>query len=132
MRKCVVCERELKRWSVKYCSNKCQWQQQYNDFLENWHNGTVTGSRGISTRNISNHLRRFLLEKFGEKCSQCDWGKRHPDTNRVPLEVDHIDGNADNNSEKNLRLLCPNCHSLTSTFRNLNKGQGRSWRKSKT
>ena len=39
--------------------------------------------------------------------------------------VDHIDGNSDNNSEENLRLICPNCHSLTSTYRGANRGHGR-------
>jgi len=69
------------------------------------------------------------MEKYDERCSLCGWNKRHPLTNNVPLEVDHMDGNADNNHEDNLRLVCPNCHSLTSTFRNLNKGKGRTWRK---
>ncbi len=41
------------------------------------------------------------------------------------LEIDHIDGNSDNNSEENLRLVCPNCHSLTSTYRGTNRGNGR-------
>lgn len=31
----------------------------------------------------------------------------------APLEIEHIDGNALNNKEDNLILLCPNCHSLT-------------------
>lgn len=33
--------------------------------------------------------------------------------------------NSENNSEDNLRLICPNCHSLTSTYRGANRGQGR-------
>lgn len=33
------------------------------------------------------------------------------------LELDHIDGNHDNNAYGNLRLLCPNCHSQTPTWR---------------
>ncbi len=41
------------------------------------------------------------------------------------LEIDHIDGNSDNNSEENLRLVCPNCHSLTSTYCGTNRGNGR-------
>lgn len=42
----------------------------------------------------------------------------------LTLEVDHIDGNPKNNVVKNLRLLCPNCHSTTDTWRgrNINRG----------
>lgn len=39
----------------------------------------------------------------------------------IPLELDHIDGNHQNNALQNLRLLCPNCHALTPTFRDKNK-----------
>lgn len=60
--------------------------------------------------------------------SVCGWNKINPVTKVVPLEIDHIDGNSENNKEENLRLICPNCHSLTSSFRNLNKGKGRGWR----
>lgn len=45
-------------------------------------------------------------------------------TGTLPLEVEHIDGDATNNSEENLTLLCPNCHSLTRTYRGANKGNG--------
>lgn len=36
----------------------------------------------------------------------------------IVLELDHIDGNRWNHRLENLRLLCPNCHSQTTTFRN--------------
>jgi hypothetical protein len=66
--------------------------------------------------------------KIGERCSRCGWKERHPKTNRVPVEVEHIDGNWENNLPGNLTLLCPNCHSLTETFRGLNRGRGRARR----
>jgi hypothetical protein len=72
--------------------------------------------------------RRYLVEKFGEQCSRCGWNERHPRTGRIPLEVEHIDGDWRNNTPANLTLLCPNCHSLTPTFRALNRGRGRPMR----
>ncbi len=77
------------------------------------------------------HLKKYLLKKFGNRCSECGWAKKHPITGVIPLEVDHVDGNAENNIESHLRLLCPNCHALTPFYKNLNKGNGRKWRMNK-
>ena len=49
----------------------------------------------------------------------------NPYTNTIPLEIDHIDGNCENSYEHNWDLLCPNCHSLTQTYRGANRGNGR-------
>ncbi len=49
-------------------------------------------------------------------------------TGRIPVEIEHIDGDWTNNLPSNLTLLCPNCHSLTPTYRALNRGRGRDWR----
>ena len=46
-------------------------------------------------------------------------------TKKIPLEIHHKDGNYLNNNEDNLELLCPNCHSLTNTYKAANKGNGR-------
>lgn len=59
----------------------------------------------------------------------CGWNKKHSKTKRVPIQLEHIDGNSDNNKLKNCKILCPNCHSLTPTFGALNKGNGRTIRK---
>ena len=60
---------------------------------------------------------------------KCGWSERNPITKKVPIQMEHIDGNSENNSIENLELLCPNCHSLTPTFGALNKGRGRKNRK---
>jgi hypothetical protein len=57
-----------------------------------------------------------------ERCALCGtsptWRGR-----RLPLEVDHLDGNWRNNRIENLRLLCPNCHSTTDTYRGRGKAR---------
>ena len=74
---------------------------------------------------ISNHIRRYLMDKYNSKCANCGWGQINPYTKVIPLEIEHIDGNYLNNNESNLILLCPNCHSLTPTYKGANKGKGR-------
>ena len=42
----------------------------------------------------------------------------------IYLEIDHINGKRDNGYKENLRVLCPNCHTLTNTYKTLNKNIG--------
>jgi hypothetical protein len=108
----------------KYCNTKCQSEHEYIIYIRLWLDDLVDGMRGLS--DISNHIRRYLFEKYDSKCQQCGWGVVHKHTGRVPLQIDHIDGDYKNNKPNNLRLLCPNCHALTDNFGSLNTtGKGR-------
>ena len=60
---------------------------------------------------------------------ECNWNMVNQTTGLVPIQLEHIDGDSDNNDLKNLKLLCPNCHSLTPTFGALNKNGRDSKRK---
>lgn len=120
---CLCCGKENSRPQYKYCSNLCQAEYQYQQYIKKWKNGEITGlqSLGLVTRPIKKYLRR----KYNNRCCLCGWSKINPKLKVVPLIADHIDGNWRNNAEDNLRLLCPNCDSLTSTYAGLNKGNGR-------
>lgn len=65
------------------------------------------------------YKRIHILEEQNHSCLHC--GIKEWNDEPITLELDHIDGNTNNNSRENLRFLCPNCHSQTDTWR-------RSWK----
>jgi hypothetical protein len=62
---------------------------------------------------------KVILEQEG-KCNHCgisEWMGRP-----ITFELEHKDGNRENNNRGNLEALCPNCHSLTDTWRGKKRG----------
>lgn len=81
----------------------------------------VRGRRPGSTTD----LRRRLVDEgvLAAECAACardEWQGR-----RIPLELDHVNGDRTDNRLENLRLLCPNCHAQTDTYRGRNIGAPR-------
>jgi predicted nucleic acid-binding Zn ribbon protein len=119
-KECLTCSKKIPLTN-KYCSHKCHMDNNRNKLFEKIENGDLT----LPTLNY----KKYLLYKNGEKCEECGWSKINPYTNKIPLELEHIDGNYLNNSLENLKILCPSCHSLTKTYKGANIGNGRKYRK---
>lgn len=122
MKKCLHCNTSIEDLR-KFCSLKCVGQYAETQSINLWLSGKLCGHKG-KVKNIKPFVRNYLLKKYNFSCSKCGWNTPHPISGVPPLEVNHIDGNAENTVESNLELICPNCHSLTNTFKNRNKGKG--------
>lgn len=123
---CLNCQNLINN-KKKFCNNFCQKEYEYKNYINKWKNHQVNGIRGNYQTSL--HIKRYLMEKYHNQCARCGWGEKNIHTNKIPLEVEHIDGNYQNNEEDNLILLCPNCHSLTSTYKGANLNHGRKQRK---
>lgn len=124
--KCKNCEKTYKYSPSQgrgiYCCNKCQQEDYYKQNISDWFSKKITGRQRDDRP--CDWVRRYMLEESNHKCSMCGWGKPNPVNGLVYLEIDHIDGNRENGYRENLRVLCPNCHTLTDTYKTLNKNIG--------
>jgi 5-methylcytosine-specific restriction endonuclease McrA len=76
--------------------------------------------KGRRHQSNSLKLRLFNAGLREPKCELCGWCEMSVD-GRIPIELDHINGDHMDNRIENLRILCPNCHSLQLTHRGKNK-----------
>lgn len=107
-----------------YCSLKCQMSHKYHVYINEWLWGIKSGYTG-KTLALSKQVKRYFRERFGTACWSCGWDGKHPTDGASLTEFDHIDGDPENCSFDNIRILCPNCHSMTPTFRARNKVSSR-------
>ncbi|MFB1045696.1 HNH endonuclease signature motif containing protein [Streptomyces chrestomyceticus] len=77
----------------------------------------TAGARRVPSSTLKGAM---LARGVTEQCTLCGTGPIWRGST-IPLEVDHIDGNWRNNRLENLRILCPNCHSVTDSYRGRSK-----------
>jgi Zn finger protein HypA/HybF involved in hydrogenase expression len=125
---CLGCGEKITRYykhnnkARNYCNSACRVNHNKKIIFDAIENNNINLENKITE---GKWVKKYLIEKHGEKCMECGWDKKHPITGNVPIELEHIDGDSENNKLENLKLLCPNCHSLTPTYKALNKGNGR-------
>jgi hypothetical protein len=111
--KCINCNSELNSYNKKYCNNKCQQEYRYKT-------ATISLIESGKSTNVSS-IKKYLKNKNGCHCNECGIGESW-NGKQLTLQLDHINGNSDDNGLNNLRLLCPNCHSQTETYGSKNNG----------
>jgi len=143
MKQCPKCNKEHEK-AGRYCSRSCgnsrTWSKEINEQrsaklsgrtvtrnpidMDKWrtsikqawlnkYNATPFDELGMENR------RRRVFEEQNYCCNKCgisEWFSKP-----IALELEHKDGNTTNNSRENLEGLCPNCHSITDTWRGRNK-----------
>lgn len=105
----------------KFCCSECSSEnihkEAYKDFLEN-------NDKYCTGHYTPKQFKDFFLKEQDNKCPICGnepiWmGKK------LTFVIDHIDGDCSNNKRKNIRFICPNCDSQTSTFKSKTKNSKR-------
>lgn len=116
---CSFCGKAAKRPENKYCCYSCAARGRRQEAIELYLRGEVVPGPAF--------LKSYLKDIRGEQCVIC--GLTEWTGQKVPLVLDHIDGNSDNNHISNLRLVCGNCDMLLPTHKSKNRGNGRVYRR---
>lgn len=115
---CPICnENQIKKRGAKSCGpcylsrfnrSAAQRERASKRATERW------AGRDWDEVSLKEKKKRVLAEQDG-KCLKCGQGEVWNGEPLV-LQLDHIDGDNSNNERSNLRCLCPNCHTQTTTF----------------
>lgn len=123
--KCGNCGEEFTmvskpRECLHFCSPFCKKEYLRKSLLKEWKDFPEKFNRVMQMRGI----KQYILEKQHNKCAICG---QNSEWNGISLTLvlDHIDGNAANNCEENLRCICPNCDSQLPTYKSRNKHSAR-------
>ena len=115
MKQCAECGAEIPNRN-KFCSSSCSGKNRTRLAQEEWLRTGQTAPHNV--RMIKSYLQE--VKNCCWECGLSTWNGKP-----ITLEVEHVDGNGYNHNVNNLKLLCPNCHSQTPTYKAKNKGRGR-------
>lgn len=115
---CIFCgEKIVGKNATKYCSHLCSTEHHKQLTIKKYKEKYILGK-------MNDHdARRYFRRVNIRQCSIClrkDWNEKE-----IPLEVDHVDGNTNNNLPSNLRFVCRNCGAQLPTAGSKNKNSGR-------
>ncbi|WP_296607488.1 HNH endonuclease signature motif containing protein [Nocardioides sp.] len=109
-----------------YCSNACQRERERQDRIDRW----LVSGVGFIDSGHRHYIRRHIAAEQAGRCAICGlesiWCEKP-----LVLVLDHVDGDSTNNRRDNLRLVCPNCDSQLPTYKNRNRGRGRTARRTR-
>lgn len=106
----------------------CMYIDRCQERVDTWLAGEWNGARPGNEYQLADVIRRFLLKKANYACTRCGFDTPHSTGSSI-LQVEHIDGHANNHRPENLTVLCPNCHALTETYGARNVGNGRPFKR---
>ncbi len=109
----------------KFCNIKCHGEYKKKNNEKNWLDNQDLFTNTLKVNMIT--IKRIVMREQNNKCSICGiddiWNGE-----KMVLILDHIDGNAANNTRKNLRCVCHNCDSQLPTYKSKNKISARTKR----
>lgn len=118
---CLNCGKKIEKTygskANKFCNSKCQGEYTRKESIKRWKNGELS----INPDKLPYYIKKYMFEKNSYKCEKCGFEGYNKLTHNTILQIHHKDGDASNNKEENLQVLCPNCHAMTETFGNCGK-----------